>query len=110
MSSFARMLVLSSALLHATWNALVKAAPDRALTLAAVALMHAAAGLVLIVVSPSPAMASWPSIFASTLIHYASYALLYQPYRLGDLSLVYPISRGLAPALVAFGAMPREIG
>lgn len=104
MSSFALMLVLSSAFLHATWNALVKAAPDRALTLAAVALMHATAGLVLILVSPPPAMASWPSIAASTLIHYAYYALLFQAYRLGDLSQVYPISRGMAPALVAFGA------
>ena len=104
MSSFALMLVLSSALLHATWNALVKAAPDRALTLAAVALMHAVAGLVLILLSPPPAMASWPSIAASTIIHYAYYALLFQAYKLGDLSQVYPISRGLAPALVAFGA------
>ena len=104
MSSFALMLVLSSALLHATWNALVKAAPDRALTLAAVALMHAVAGLVLILVSPPPAMASWPSIAASTIIHYAYYALLFQAYKLGDLSQVYPISRGMSPALVAFGA------
>jgi drug/metabolite transporter (DMT)-like permease len=104
MSSFALALVLSAALLHATWNALVKAAPDRALTLAAVALMHAMAGLALIVVSPIPAMASWPSIAASTLIHYAYYALLFQAYRLGDLSQVYPISRGMSPALVAFGA------
>ena len=104
MSSFALMLVLSSALLHATWNALVKAAPDRALTLAAVALMHAVAGLVLILLSPPPAMASWPSIAASTIIHYAYYALLFQAYKLGDLSQVYPISRGMSPALVAFGA------
>lgn len=104
MSAFALTLVLSSALLHATWNALVKAAPDRALTLAAVALMHAVAGLVLIVLSPPPAMASWPSIAASTIIHYAYYALLFQAYRLGDLSQVYPISRGMSPALVGFGA------
>ena len=104
LSAFALTLVLSSAFLHATWNALVKAAPDRALTLAAVALMHAVAGLVLILISPPPAMASWPSIAASTIIHYAYYALLFQAYKLGDLSQVYPISRGMSPALVAFGA------
>jgi drug/metabolite transporter (DMT)-like permease len=50
-------------------------------------------------------MASWPSIFASTVIHYGYYVLLFQAYRLGDLSQVYPISRGLAPALVAFGTL-----
>ncbi len=80
---------------------MVKAAPDRALTLAAVASMHAVAGTILIAVSESPAMASWPSLVASTLIHYGYYALLFQAYRVGDLSQVYPISRGLAPALVA---------
>ncbi|MDQ6433495.1 EamA family transporter [Mesorhizobium sp. LHD-90] len=103
MSAFALTLVLSAAVLHASWNALVKAASDRALTIAAVAAMHAVGGLVLILVSAPPAMASWPSIAASTLIHYAYYVLLFQAYRLGDLSQVYPISRGLAPALVAVG-------
>lgn len=90
--------------MHASWNALVKGASDRALTLAAVALVHAVGGVLLILVSAPPAPASWPSIATSTLIHYAYYFLLFQAYRLGDLSQVYPISRGLAPALVAFGA------
>ncbi|MFI0843436.1 EamA family transporter [Mesorhizobium sp. IMUNJ 23232] len=103
MSAFALTLVLSAALLHASWNALVKAASDRALTIAAVASMHGLGGLVLIMLSAPPAMASWPSIAASTLIHYAYYVLLFQAYRLGDLSQVYPISRGMAPAVVALG-------
>lgn len=104
MSATALSIVLFAALLHASWNALVKAAPDRALTLAAVSGMHALAGIVLILVSPPPAVASWPSIFVSTVIHYGYYVLLFQAYRLGDLSQVYPISRGMAPALVALGA------
>jgi drug/metabolite transporter (DMT)-like permease len=104
MSSLALTIVLAAAVMHASWNALVKSAPDRALTLAAVALMHAIGGILLILVSEPPAPASWPSIIASTLIHYAYYFLLFQAYRLGDLSHVYPISRGMAPALVAFGA------
>jgi drug/metabolite transporter (DMT)-like permease len=103
MSAFALSLVLFAAVLHASWNALVKAASDRALVLAAVSGAHAATGLALIAISSPPAMASWPSIAASTLIHYIYYALLFQAYRLGDLSQVYPISRGLAPALVALG-------
>lgn len=95
--------MLGAAVLHATWNALVKAATDRALTLAAVASMHAIGGALLIMISEPPASASWPMIATSTLIHYAYYFLLFQAYRLGDLSQVYPISRGLAPALVALG-------
>ena len=86
MSSFALSLVLSAAVLHASWNALVKAASDRALVIAAVSAAHAAGGLLLIAISPSPAMASWPNILASTLIHYFYYVLLFQAYRLGDLA------------------------
>jgi drug/metabolite transporter (DMT)-like permease len=103
LSTFALALVLSAAVLHASWNALVKAAADRALTLAAVASAHAVGGLLLILLSEPPASVSWALIAVSTLIHYGYYALLFQAYRLGDLSQVYPISRGLAPALVALG-------
>jgi len=90
--------------MHASWNAMVKNAGDRALTLAAVATMNVVSGLMLIALSPSPASVSWPWITASTFLHYGYYILLFQAYRLGDLSQVYPISRGLAPALVALGA------
>lgn len=103
MSAFALSIVLTSAVLHATWNALVKAAGDRAATLAAVSLVHVLTGVVLVALSPFPDRAAWPSIIASTVLHYGYYYLLFQAYRLGDLSQVYPISRGLAPALVAFG-------
>lgn len=103
MSAFALALVLSSAFLHATWNALVKAAGDRGATLAAVSLVHVLTGVVLVILAPLPAPASWPSILASTVLHYGYYYLLFQAYRLGDLSQVYPISRGVAPALVAVG-------
>jgi drug/metabolite transporter (DMT)-like permease len=89
--------------MHASWNAIVKGAGDRALTLAAVAGAHASAGLFLILISDSPDPASWPSIVISTVVHYMYYALMFQAYRLGDLSQVYPISRGMAPALVAIG-------
>lgn len=104
MPTHALVIVLFAAVLHASWNALVKAATDRAVVLAAVSLTHALAGLVLIFVSEVPSAASWTCIVLSTAIHYAYYALLFQAYRFGDLSQVYPISRGLAPALVAFGA------
>ncbi|MEO9339512.1 hypothetical protein ABFT80_19005 [Mesorhizobium sp. SB112] len=105
MSATALSIVLFAAFLHASWNALVKSASDRALTLAAVSAMHALAGVVLIAISPVPAMASWPSIAISTIVHYGYYVLLFQAYRLGDLSQVYPISRGMAPALVALGTL-----
>lgn len=104
MSGFALTIVLMAAFLHASWNAVVKAANDRAVVLAAVSATHATVGTALILLSPSPSPESWLYIFLSTVIHFGYYVFLFQSYRFGDLSQVYPISRGLAPALVAFGA------
>ncbi len=104
MSGFALTLVLCAAVLHALWNAIVKAADDRALVLGAVSAMNVLAGIVLIILFPAPAVESWPYIAASTVIHYGYYVFLLLAYRLGDFSQVYPISRGLAPVLVALGA------
>lgn len=104
MTAFALSIVLFSAVLHAGWNAMLKALDDRAGVLGAVSLVHALAGIVLISLSPLPDRASWPSIFISTVVHYGYYLLLFRAYRHGDLSQVYPISRGLAPAFVAISA------
>src|SRR5690606_7917033 len=104
MPGSALAIVLLAAVLHASWNAVVKGAGDRALVIAAVALAHAVAGVALITIAPMPSAQAWMLILLSTLIHYAYYGLLFQAYRLGDLSQVYPIQRGLAPAAVAFGA------
>lgn len=104
MTAAALGIVLFSALLHASWNALLKAVDDRAGVLGAVSAAHAIAGGVLISLSPLPAMASWPMIATSAIVHYAYYLLLFRAYRHGDLSQVYPISRGLAPAIVALSA------
>ena len=83
---------------------MVKMAPDRALVLAAIAAAHTVTGLVLMNVAGVPASESWPFIAASTLLHYVYYLFLFESYRFGDLSQVYPIARGMAPLLVASGA------
>jgi drug/metabolite transporter (DMT)-like permease len=97
-------LVLLAAVLHATWNAFVKAGGDRlavmALTMGVPALPCA---LALAFVSP-PLPASWPYLFGSVAVHTAYYACLLYAYRHGDLSQVYPIARGGAPVVVALGA------
>ncbi len=103
LSTFALTIVLFAAVLHASWNALVKAAGDRALTLAAVACAHAITGVVFLTLTNADTNVYWPSVISSTLVHYAYYMLIFQAYRHGDLSQVYPISRGMAPALVTLG-------
>ncbi len=105
MSHTALVMVLVAAVLHASWNAIVKRAGDRAIAMAAVAAAHAVVGGVALAFVGPPAASSWPFIIASAIIHYAYYAFLFLSYRFGDLSHVYPIARGIAPMLVALGAL-----
>lgn len=59
------------------------------------------AGLVVASLVPSPSAQSLPFLLAAAGIHYLYYALMLNAYRVGDLSQVYPIARGVAPLLVA---------
>jgi drug/metabolite transporter (DMT)-like permease len=93
--------VLGAALLHAAWNAIIKAGRDPLLDTALVALSGSLVALPLLAALPPPERASWPFIAASVAIHIGYYATLVGAYRAGDLSHSYPIMRGSAPLLVA---------
>lgn len=97
-------LVLLAAILHATWNAFIKAGADRLAVLSLTMAIPAPLCALALPFVPLPAAAAWPYLAASVLIHTAYYACLLFAYRHGDLSQVYPIARGTAPVLVAGGA------
>ena len=97
-------LVLLAAVLHASWNALVKSSGDRLVTLTLVMAIPGFFAALALPFVALPDAASWPYLLASTLIHYIYYAALFWAYEHGDLSQVYPVARGSAPLLVAFGA------
>ena len=97
-------LVLTAALLHAIWNAMVKSKGTPEFSIAAFQLVGALICLCLTPLLPIPDRQSWPMILASVLIHNVYYFSLARAYRTGDLSQVYPLFRGLAPVLVAAGA------
>jgi drug/metabolite transporter (DMT)-like permease len=103
MTTAALALVLTSACMHATWNLLVKRSNDKALFFWAMAVVGLAGlivpGVVFAAVDGfTPAMLGFAAI---SVCFHASYAVtLTGSYRLGDLSSVYPISRGMGPALV----------
>jgi drug/metabolite transporter (DMT)-like permease len=94
-------LVLGAALMHASWNALVKIGGDPFLRLAVVNFVTGLCALPVLFLAEVPAVASWPCLFASIVIHHGYYLALAYGYRHGDLSHVYPIARGIAPPLVA---------
>lgn len=93
--------VLCAALLHASWNALVKVSADRLVLLAVLKITTTMLAVASIPFIAAPPVEAWPYIAASVVIHTAYFLFLTISYRFGDLSQVYPISRGVAPLLVA---------
>lgn len=96
--------VLFGALLHASWNALIKSATDKELDTALIHSLGLLLALPLLLVTGLPVAAAWPYIAASSVIHVGYYIALAGAYRHGDLGLTYPVMRGCAPLLVALGS------
>jgi len=96
--------VLLGALLHASWNALVKSSIDKALDTALIHLLGSLVALPIALIIGWPPAQAWPFILASAVIHIGYYIALTGAYKHGDLGLTYPLMRGTAPLLVALSA------
>ncbi len=96
--------VLCGALLHASWNAVIKSSDDKAADTALVHVMVALAALPFMLWLGPPPAQSWPFIAVSLVLHVGYYVALAGAYEHGELGLTYPIMRGLAPLLVALGS------
>jgi drug/metabolite transporter (DMT)-like permease len=93
--------VLGGALLHASWNALVKASADKQLDAIANSIGSGAISIAIAVWLPAPSLASLPWIAGSMAVHVLYYRFLAGAYRWGELSYTYPVMRGGGPMLVA---------
>ena len=107
MTSLALVLVLLSAVGHSGWNYLAKSSKHK---VTFIWLMLAASGVIYGIPfwyrlrsHPIPAE-GWPYILATGIIHALYFSFLGMAYKKGDLSTVYPVARGTAPALVPFVA------
>jgi drug/metabolite transporter (DMT)-like permease len=103
LSAFA--LALGAAFLHASWNVLLAGARDSEAATAVATL----AGVVLLapvaIAVGDVQSSALPFAGASAALHVAYLGLLARAYQGGQVSVVYPVSRGVAPVLVlVFGA------
>ncbi len=96
--------VLFGALLHASWNALVKSSSDKDLDTALIHLIGSIMAIPVVVLAGWPESSAWPYLAASLLVHIGYYLALTGAYRHGELGLTYPLMRGVAPLLVALSA------
>jgi drug/metabolite transporter (DMT)-like permease len=95
-------LLLAAGLMHATWNAILKAdQTDRLTTFGIIMLSGMVLGGLMVPFLPPIEPAAWKWLMGSVAIHVFYYCFLLRAYALGDLSHTYPIARGLGPLLVA---------
>lgn len=96
--------ILLAAVMHASWNAMLRAGTDRlwSMTVMCIAIAVACASVALFVAIP--ARSSWVYALLSALLHTGYNLFLVRTFRSGDLGQTYPISRGSSPVLVSLGA------
>lgn len=93
-------LILLSAVLHASWNAILKSGRDRAAMIGVLNLAGAGISLPLLLFVPLPSGEEWRWLGISVAIHIMYQLSLARMMATADYSLVYPISRGLGPLIV----------
>lgn len=110
MTLFAVGLILLAAILHATWNLFAKRAQGGAsftwLYDVLSVVIYAPVVLVSILLSPTVfSILTVGFILGSGLLELGYFLLLQRGYRVGDLSLVYPLARGTGPLLTTIVAI-----
>jgi drug/metabolite transporter (DMT)-like permease len=96
--------ILAAALLHASWNALIKGAGDKGLYTLLLHACSGAIGLIGLMFTGLPAADSWPYAGTSALLHTLYIAGLMRAYEGGQLAVSYVLMRGLPPLLIALVA------
>jgi drug/metabolite transporter (DMT)-like permease len=96
--------VLAAAVCHAGWNLLAKAMDDQVVAFWTMNAAAVVCGVALLGAAASPAPSAWPYLAVSVALHVGYNTTLLGSYRLGELSQVYPLARGMAPLLVTAGA------
>ena len=98
------LLVLFAAVLHASWNLIVKISTDQVVSLALLQTLMGVMGLLILMGFGLPARVAWPFAIASGVLHTGYNFFLARSYKFGDFGLVYPVARGTAPLLTLLGS------
>jgi drug/metabolite transporter (DMT)-like permease len=109
-------LLLAAAMMHTTWNLLVKRAKEKQVFIWCSLLAGTIIFSPLLLTSSLLLVSIWPYLICSALVEAIYYITLIRAYENGDFSLVYPMARGAAPAFLLIwatfflGERPRFFG
>src|SRR5512141_3117084 len=104
MSLLALALLLSSAVLHALWNLLLKQSDRKYIAMAWQIILSGLMALAALFFTGLPPRSMWLLAILSGVLESIYFVLLTFAYTDHDFSLVYPVARGTAPALVVIWA------
>lgn len=104
MPTLAIILLLTSALMHAVWNLILKQSDIKYVAMNWQVLLSGAAAILAIFFVGLPPRSMWLFAGLSTILEVLYFLLLMYAYTDHDFSLIYPIARGAAPALLAIWA------
>jgi len=97
--------LLISAALHAGWNLLLKQADDKYIATWWVLVSGGIISLAALLCAGLPPPEVWILVVLSALLEAAYFLMLSYAYTNNDFSLIYPVSRGAAPALLVLWSL-----
>ena len=99
--NFIFILILVSALCHAVWSAIIKSSKNPLSLMGITSILEVTIFLPLTFTVPFPTLEVWYFLIATVIIHVLYRLNVIYSYRYGDLSYIYPISRGSSCLFVA---------
>ncbi|MDC3082846.1 DMT family transporter [Pelagibacteraceae bacterium] len=99
--NFIFILILISALCHAVWSAIIKSSKNPLSLMGITSVLEVTIFLPLTFTVPFPTLEVWYFLIATVIIHVFYRLNVIYSYRYGDLSYIYPISRGSSCLFVA---------
>src|SRR5690349_7592487 len=100
MPAFALVLLFLSATMHALWNFLLKSSQEKYIAMGWQVILSGALSLIFIIFTGLPPRSMWIFAIISMILEAVYFILLSIAYTSHDFSLVYPIARGAAPAML----------
>lgn len=101
MSLFAIVILIVSAVLHTTWNLLIKQAEDKYIVTYWMVAFGGIFALIALFFTGLPPREMWIFAVLSVCIEVIYFTALSYAYHDNDFSLIYPVARGAAPAFLA---------
>ena len=99
--NFIFILIIVSALCHAVWSAIIKSSKNPLSLMGITSILEVVIFFPLTFTVPFPSMEVWYFLIATVIIHVFYRLNVIYSYRYGDLSYIYPISRGSSCLFVA---------